>query len=342
MPTIDSARLEAKATRIFTAMGAPARRRGVDRRAARAREPARPRLPRRHPHPAVLGVGEAEGGGSASPVTVTAETPALARLDGGRRLRPGGGPARDGDGDRQGEGGRPQRGVHLAHQPRGPARRLRRDGRRRGARRHALGQLRARAQRGAVGRRRAAARHEPARGRHPRRGRSRDGARLRHQRGGRGQAAREAEPQAARAARLVRGQQGPARDRSRDLLRRSARRAAHRGRPQGLRAVARGGDPGRHPLRHRPRGPAAGRLRQRDADDLPRRGAVPAAARLPPAGGRALRLGEGGAARPGGDRDPDPGRAGGAARGGAPRERHAIEDQTWSQIETTAAELGVG
>jgi hypothetical protein len=39
------------------------------------------------------------------------------------------------------------------------------------------------------------------------------------------QAAREAQSQAARAAGLVRGRQGPARDRSGDLLRRSARRA---------------------------------------------------------------------------------------------------------------------
>jgi uncharacterized oxidoreductase len=49
---------------------------------------------------------------------------------------------------------------------------------------------------------------------------------------------------------------------------------------------------------------------------------VPAAARVPPAGGRALRLGEVGAARAGLHRDPDPGRAGGPARGGAPPDGH--------------------
>ncbi|HMB85598.1 MAG TPA: Ldh family oxidoreductase, partial [Methylomirabilota bacterium] len=83
MPTIDPARLEAKATRIFTAMGAPdgdaawiaallvrANLRGHDSHGVIRIPQYWESVKRKEVDPR-------------SPVTVTAETPALVRLDGG-------------------------------------------------------------------------------------------------------------------------------------------------------------------------------------------------------------------------------------------------------------------
>ena len=208
MPTIDPAQLEAKATRIFTAMGAPA-----GDAAWIAALLVRANL-RGHDSHGVIRIPQywesvkKRRSIRESPVTVTAETPALVRLDGGggfgqvvgrRAMEMAIAKAKAG-GLSAASTSRTSHVGRLADYAEMAARR------RPGG--HALGQLRARAQRGAVGRRRAAPRHEPARGRHPGRRRPRDGARLRHQRGGRGQAAREAQPQAAGPARLVRDAEG--------------------------------------------------------------------------------------------------------------------------------------
>ena len=61
-----------------------AERRRLDRPPPRPRQPARARFPRGHPHPAIRGRSENGGIDPKSPVTVTAETPVTARLDGGR------------------------------------------------------------------------------------------------------------------------------------------------------------------------------------------------------------------------------------------------------------------
>jgi hydroxycarboxylate dehydrogenase B len=84
MPTIDSARLEAKATRIFTAMGAPA-----GDAAWIAALLVRANL-RGHDSHGVIRIPQywesvkRKEVDPRSPITVTAETPALVRLDGGR------------------------------------------------------------------------------------------------------------------------------------------------------------------------------------------------------------------------------------------------------------------
>src|SRR5467141_2447837 len=118
MPTIDASRLESTATRIFEALGTPA-----GDAAWIATLLVRANL-RGHDSHGVIRIpqyAEAVRRGTVdpkSPISVTAETPVMARL------RPGGGAARNGDGHRQGQGLRPRRGGALAHRPRRAPRRL--------------------------------------------------------------------------------------------------------------------------------------------------------------------------------------------------------------------------
>ncbi len=224
----------------------------MDLHAAGPRQPPRPRLPRCHPDPELLGRRQERP-----------RRPALAR-EGGRGVaghgedrrrpgvRPGGRAPGHGAGHRQGQVVGAQRGRSRQRGPRGAAGGLRRDGRPARARRHAVGQCRVRAQCRAVGRRGAPAGDEPALHRRARRRRAGHGARLRHERRRRGQAPGEAKPEAARAVRLVHRRRGTPGDRPRAVLRQPAGVAPRLGRAQGLRALAGRRDPGRHPLGQRP------------------------------------------------------------------------------------------
>jgi len=297
--------------------------RGVDRRAPGAGQSPRPRLSRRHPHSPLLGLGEVGLGRSQVPGDRRAGDAGHRAARRRAGFRPGGGAPGHGAGHRQGQGRRAQRGGPRQCEPRGPAGRLCGDGHRPGPGRHAVGQRRERPQRGALGRRGAASRHQSPRHRGARPGRSGDAPGLRHQRGRRGQAQGQEEPQAAGAARLVHRCRGPPGHRPRGVLRRSARRSPRRGRAQGLRALAGRGDPRRHSLGQRHRRPGDGPALQRHPHDLSRRRALRPRSAVPRAGPRAPGLGALGLPRRGRVGDPRAGPTRGAAGGAAAARRHS-------------------
>ena len=81
MPNIDADPTRSDRHAHLRRDGRARSRRGVDLDAPRPRQPARPRLPWRHPHPAVLRRSVKDGVvDPISPVTVTEETPVMARL----------------------------------------------------------------------------------------------------------------------------------------------------------------------------------------------------------------------------------------------------------------------
>ena len=253
--------------------------RGVGVHPARARQPPRPRLARGDPHPGVCGQGaQGRGGpdlaGDRAVRDARRRPRSTAAAGSARWWRVAGW---------SWPSPRPRRSASprspLPNGARGAPRRLRRDGGERRACGDALGERRVRPERRAVGRRGPAPRHQSPRDRRSGGAAARDGARLRDQRGGGGQDPRQAEPRSSvrptAGSWTAEGRPSPIPTCS------TASRPAPSSPPATTRATA-WPSPWRSSAASSPApvppAPGTGDLRERHADDLPRRGALPGAA----------------------------------------------------------------